>query len=706
METIMLTEQAISKNGSFGLLSFNRGVMRDKLPQDVYFALQKTIENNEPLNPELANAIAHGMKEWAIEQGATHYTHWFQPLTGFTAEKHDSFLNVDPDGDVFERFSGNQLIMSEPDASSFPNGGMRSTFEARGYTAWDPSSPAFVLATGSGATLCIPSVFVSYHGEALDEKTPLLRSCDVLSQAAVRLLHLLGRPEVRSVDPMVGAEQEFFLVDYELFRQRPDLLFCGRTLIGAQPPKGQQLEDHYFGSIPKQVMEFLETLERQATRLGIPIKTRHNEVAPQQFEVACLHEHANIACDHNLLLMELMRRSAVEHGLKLLLHEKPFAGMNGSGKHNNWSLRDSEGRNLLDPGSEPRANLQFLLFLVAVVKAVHDHAALLRASVASAGNDLRLGACEAPPANITVFLGKQLDEILTRIEEDKEHSQSASRFVDLGLSRLPRILIDNTDRNRTSPFAFTGNKFEFRAVPSSLPLGFPNTVLNLAVADALNQIGDHLEAGMKAGAGDEAAIMDTVKHFIRESRSIRSEGDNYGHSGREDACLPRQNGGGKAPEAFGALISPSTLALFGRHGVLTPAELEARYRIKLDQYIKQVGIEANTLIHLIRGYLVPAALRFLHRHSVPDHCSAAARNCLTGLDGALAVLIGRAGELEAALAETTSQTDEVGLADLFAESIATRMLACRESCDELERLLGKREYPLPSYHDLLFSFIK
>ncbi len=383
------------KHNSFGLLSFNRNSMRDKLPQDVFFALKKTIESNEPLNPKLANAIAHGIKEWAIEHGATHYTHWFQPLTGFTAEKHDSFLTIDPDGEVFERFSGNQLIKSEPDASSFPSGGMRSTFEARGYTAWDPTSPAFILKSTQGATLCIPSVFFSYYGEALDEKTPLLRSCDALSAAAVRILHLLGKKDVKHVYPMVGAEQEFFLVDNDLFRQRPDLLFTGRTLIGAQAPKGQQLEDHYFGSIPKRVLEFLENLEAQAAQLGIPIKTRHNEVAPQQFEVACLHEHANIACDHNLLLMELMRRCAVDCGMKLLLHEKPFAGVNGSGKHNNWSMQDSDGNNLLDSGTNPTDNFRFLIFLVAVINGVHRHADLFRASVATPGNDHRLGACEA-----------------------------------------------------------------------------------------------------------------------------------------------------------------------------------------------------------------------------------------------------------------------------------------------------------------------
>jgi len=702
----MKKTERINKNTRYGLLAFNRNSMRDKLPQDVYFSLMKTIENNEPLNPKLANAIAHGMKEWAIELGATHYSHWFQPLTGFTAEKHDSFLTIDLDGEVFERFSGNQLIMSEPDASSFPSGGMRSTFEARGYTAWDPSSPAFILSSDTGATLCVPSLFFSYYGEALDEKTPLLRSCDALSKAAVRLLCMLGKAEITGVDPMVGAEQEFFLVDYELFKQRPDLLFCGRTLVGTQPPKGQQLEDHYFGSIPQKVMEFMETLEDQATLLGIPIKTRHNEVAPQQYEVACLHEHANIACDHNLLLMELMRRSAVEHGLKLLLHEKPFVGVNGSGKHNNWSLRDSEGNNLLDPGSDPKANMQFLLFLVAVVKAVHDHADLLKSSVASAGNDHRLGACEAPPAIISVFLGKQLDEILCKIERDEVHYQSSENFVDLGLSRLPRILIDNTDRNRTSPFAFTGNKFEFRAVPSSIPLGFPNSVLNLAVADSLNQICELVEINLKDSENEQAAIMSTLKHFISESKPIRYEGDNYVDTWHKDARERKLSDSNNTPSALLALSSLSSYTLFEKYGVLTRAELDARYRIKLDQYIKQLSIEANTLLHIMKSYIIPACLRYLNINQVPDSCSENVKACYKSVDEVLSELLNHSEILSKNLSHIDTMETEMQQAEYFANVITLNMLNCRKLCDELELKLGKVLYPMPGYHELLFSFFK
>jgi glutamine synthetase len=702
----MIKSKLGKDNSRFGLLSFNRDSMRDKIPQDVFDALQKTIKNNEPLDPKLANSIAHGMKEWAIEQGATHYTHWFQPLTGFTAEKHDSFLTLDSDGDAFARFSGSQLIMSEPDASSFPSGGMRSTFEARGYTAWDPSSPAFVLRSQTGATLCVPSLFFSYRGAALDEKTPLLRACDALSKAATRLLHQLGKTGISHVDPMVGAEQEFFLVDYELFKRRPDLLFCGRALIGTQPPKGQQLEDHYFGAIPERVMDFFSSLEQQAYLLGIPIKTRHNEVAPQQFEVACLHEHANIACDHNLLLMELMRRSAVKHGLKLLLHEKPFAGVNGSGKHNNWSLRDSAGNNLLNPGDEPKANLQFLLFLVAVLKAVHDHADLFKASVASAGNDHRLGACEAPPAIISVFLGKQLNEILNKIEQDEKQFQNEANFVDLGLSRLPRILIDNTDRNRTSPFAFTGNKFEFRAVPSSIPLGFPNTVLNLAVADSINQISELLESNMQKAESEEGAIIQTIKHFITESKPIRYEGDSYISSWHEEACERKLNMSSNAPAALNALVSDTTRELFGKYDVLTHYELDARYRIKLDQYIKQISIEANTLLHLIHGYLIPAGLYFLDHHRLPDCCSDNVKFCYTSMDKILNELIIQTENLESALKQSDGSEDETCQADYFAGEIAKHMQSCRTCCDKLELKLGKKLYPLPSYHDLLFSFIK
>lgn len=695
-----------NKSDIYGLLSFNRSSMRVKLPQDVFFALQKTIEQSEPLNPKLANAIAHGMKEWAIEHGATHYTHWFQPLTGFTAEKHDAFLTIDLDGEVFERFSGNQLIMSEPDASSFPSGGMRSTFEARGYTAWDPSSPAFILPTPNGSTLCIPSVFFSYYGEALDEKTPLLRSCDTLSKAAVKLLHLLGKTEITNVDPMVGAEQEFFLVDYEYFKQRPDLIFCGRTIIGMQPPKGQQLEDHYFGAIPKRVLEFMENLETQATMLGIPIKTRHNEVAPQQYEVACLHEHANIACDHNLLLMELMRRSAVDCGMKLILHEKPFAGVNGSGKHNNWSMQDSLGNNLLDPGTEPKANMQFLLFLLAVVNAVYNHSSLLKASVASAGNDLRLGACEAPPAIISVFLGKQLDEVLNKIAQDEELYLHEANFVNLGLNRLPRILVDNTDRNRTSPFAFTGNKFEFRAVPSSLPLGFPNTVLNLAVADSIEQIYQHLAQEIQISQTMEAAILATVKHFILRSQSIRYEGDNYVPAWHKEACNRQLNQSSNCPDSMKALVQESSVVLFERHGVLTHSELDARYRIKLDQYIKQISIEANTLLHLISGYLLPASMRFLTLHKIPENCSEQIKSYYQEVDSAISAVVENENEIKLAMRTLDAISSEGEQAAYLAEKVNPLMLKIRANCDDLEAKLGKQMFPLPSYHDLLFSFIK
>ena len=700
----MIDKELLSMD--FGILSFNRTVMRDKLPQDVFFALQKTIENHEPLDPKLANAIAHGMKEWAMEHGVTHYSHWFQPLTGFTAEKHDSFLTADLDRTVFARFSGKQLTMSEPDASSFPSGGMRSTFEARGYTAWDPSSPAFILKQNGSATLCIPSVFFSYNGEALDEKTPLLRSCDIISASALRLLHLLGKHDITRVQPMVGAEQEFFLVDRELFRKRPDLLFCGRTLFGTDPPKGQQMEDHYFGSIPTRVMEFFRCLEVKAFQLGIPIKTRHNEVAPQQYEVACLHEHANIACDHNLLLMELMRFSASETNTTLILHEKPFAGVNGSGKHNNWSLQDSQNNNLLDPGKEPMENLQFLLFLIAVVQAVHDHADLLQASVASAGNDLRLGACEAPPSKISVFLGKQLDEILNKIENDDRTSQGKIKIVDLGLNHLPKIIIDNTDRNRTSPFAFTGNKFEFRAVPSSIPLGFPNTVLNLAVAEAIDKVSDVVEAKLKAGNAVESAVLETVKHFCLSSKNIRFEGDNYDANWNGQNCGTTANGGSKCPDALAALISGSSISLFTAQNVLSAEELNARYRIKLDLYAKQLEIELNSIEHIMQSHLLPPALKTLKKIKGIDSSEDAITEHIHGLEKEISLLIRLLQELNQKHNEYKAIPDLAFKAKFICELQSTTINQCRHSCNKIESYLGRSDFPLPMYHDLLFSFMR
>ncbi|MBM4403106.1 MAG: glutamine synthetase III [Candidatus Cloacimonetes bacterium] len=701
-----MTAHEIKHSMDFGCLSFNRNVMRDRLPQDVFFALQKTIENHEPLDPKLANAIAHGMKEWAIELGATHYSHWFQPLTGFTAEKHDSFLTQDPDGTVFARFSGNQLIMSEPDASSFPSGGMRSTFEARGYTAWDPSSPAFILKQNGAATLCIPSVYFSYNGEALDEKTPLLRSCEVISRAAVRLLHLLGKKDITHIQPMVGAEQEFFLIDKDLFLQRPDLVFCGRTLFGCEPPKGQQMDDHYFGSIPKSVMLFFTQLEIRARQLGIPIKTRHNEVAPQQYEVACLHEHVNIACDHNLLLMELMRLSAAETNCTLILHEKPFTGVNGSGKHNNWSLMDNHGHNLLDPGKEPMENLQFLLFLIAVVQAVHDHADLLQASVAGAGNDLRLGACEAPPAQISVFLGKQLNSILDRIEKGDRSNPEKIKILDLGLNHLPQINIDNTDRNRTSPFAFTGNKFEFRAVSSSMPLGFPNTVLNLAVSDALDKICDHLQHSVSSSNSLEDAVLDTIKHFCLSSRAIRFEGDNYEINRDKLPCATRIPNACSTPDTLHALISDKCIRLFSKGNVLTGEELIARHRIKLDIYAKQTGIELEAMRYIMQSCLLPQGLKCLRQYRQIDSATKEIVEYINDFELDLAGMIKLIAILDQAVLDYKSISDDQRRAILMAELRNGLLSECKQSCEGIERFLGRSDFPLPSYHDLLFSFVR
>ena len=687
----------------FGALSFNTQAMRDKLPQDVFYSLLDTIRNHSPLDPKLANTVAHGMKEWALENGATHYTHWFQPLTGLTAEKHDSFLTADRDGTFFSRFSGNQLITSEPDASSLPSGGIRSTFEARGYTAWDPGSPAFILKRNGSATLCIPSVYFSYNGETLDEKTPLLRSCENLSNAATKLLHLIGRKDVRAVYPMVGAEQEFFLIEKDAYRRRPDLVFCGRTLFGIEPPKGQQLDDHYFGAIPAKVMHFFRLLELRAFELGIPIKTRHNEVAPKQFEVACLHEHANIACDHNLLLMELMRLCASEAGLELLLHEKPFYGVNGSGKHNNWSLQDSIGNNLLDPGTKPKENLQFMLFLLAVVQAVHDHGDIMMASVAGAGNDLRLGACEAPPATISVFLGRELSDVLNRIEQDDRSVDGIRKVLDLGLCQLPKILADNTDRNRTSPFAFTGNKFEFRAVPSSIPLGFPNTVINLAVTDALEKISAHLSLSKEPSS--ETSILNTIKHFCLLSKPVRFEGDSYVLTDCKSDMAGSAESKSKCPALLSALTNDNCKRLFTEQKVLNATELHARYSIKLDIYAKKLEIELNTIQYMMQNILMPEAMKYLQKIGNLGSQDTQINSHVSSLRAVIANMNTLISETKAVQCEFRQGSNYVDRAIYMCGIQSSLIARCRENCEEIESCMSVQDFPIPKYHELLFDWV-
>lgn len=691
---------------SYGSLTFSDKVMRDKLPQDVYYALMNTIKHSEALNPELANAIAHGMKEWALEHEVTHYSHWFQPLTGYTAEKHDSFITFDQNGKVFERFSGKQLIQSEPDASSFPSGGMRSTFEARGYTAWDPRSPAFILKNGEVGTLCIPSVFISYHGHALDEKTPLLKSCAVLSDTAVKLLHLIGKNNITEVVAKVGAEQEYFLVDKDMADKRIDLKFCGRTLSGALPPKGQQLDDHYFGVIPERVIAYMEDVEQELYLLGIPAKTRHNEVAPQQYELAVLFEDVNLACDHNLLMMEVMRKTAYAHGFKLLLHEKPFAGINGSGKHNNWSLFDSEGHNLFKPNTDLQQNLCFLLFLVATVTGVYQRADLLRVAVATAGNDHRLGGNEAPPSIISVFLGEQLNEILNLIETGDYDCTIKPHLVNLGLDHLPQVLMDNTDRNRTSPFAFTGNKFEFRAVPSSIPLAFPNTVINLAVTEALDQMYQFMKELLSKDMIMEQAIIETLRHFIKLSKPIRYEGDNYTGEWVKEATrrgLPHRR---NTPEALSALIDAGHQALFTKYNILSDYELNALYHIRMEQYCTKIEVEANTMVRMIQTGYLPAAIKTIKDNAKAEKNLDKQSELQTWLAGikqtanALSKHDKLLKEHLIALNETAAVAEK---AVYIIEKVLPVMAQLRIIIDELEMQMDFNEFPYPIYSDLLFN---
>lgn len=701
----------------FGSRTFGLQTMRSKLPRSAYQAIERTIKTGAKLPAELADTVAHAMKEWALENGATHYCHWFQPLTGATAEKHDGFISIERDGAVIERFSGEQLIQSEPDASSFPSGGMRATFEARGYTAWDPSSPAFLMTGPQGNTLCIPSAFISYHGHALDEKTPLLRSVAALSKAAVGLLHLLGRKEVTRVTTFLGAEQEYFLVDQRLYDRRPDLVMARRTLVGALPPKAQQLEDHYFGAIPDRVLDFMQEVERDLYALGVPAKTRHNEVAPHQFEIAPIHEEANVAADHNLLVMEVLRRVAERKHLALLLHEKPFAGVNGSGKHNNWSMGDSTGQNLLDPGQTPESNLQFLVFLVCTLKAVHRRAGLLRAAIASAGNDHRLGANEAPPAIMSVFLGEELDRVLTTIEQGTVTSSGDRQFINLGISALPQVARDNTDRNRTSPFAFTGNKFEFRAVPSSMPCAMPNAVLNTAMAESIDDVVAQIRRRLEAGEALEAAVMAVLRHEIAATKVIRFEGDGYSLDWQREAearGLPNLR---TTPEALGAWREPTNRALFARYHVLSEQEIEARYHVRMEQYVKAIDIEAKTLLGMVRTQILPACLRYqaeiahglVHLHDaakrigLPDAATQPQTELVRAVVTDVSGLVDRAAKLDAALHGLHSQGSLEAEAAYCTGTLIPAISAARELVDHLEGQVDRSQWPLPTYYDLLFT---
>ena len=591
----------------YGSLVFNDKIMREKLPKDMYKALKKTIENGTHLELDVANSVAVAMKEWALDHGATHYTHWFQPMTNFTAEKHDSFISPTGDGQVIMEFSGKELVKGEPDASSFPSGGLRATFEARGYTAWDPTSPAFI----KDRTLYIPTAFCSYSGEALDKKTPLLRSMDSLNKEALKVLRLLGNTDVKHIDTTVGPEQEYFLVDKDLYNKRKDLIFCGRTLIGAPAPKGQEMEDHYFGTLKPRVSAYMHDLDEELWKLGIPAKTKHNEVAPAQHELAPVFDTTNVAVDHNQLTMEIMKKVAAKHNMVCLLHEKPFEGINGSGKHNNWSMSTNTGVNLLDPGKTPAENTQFLIFLVAVIKAVDDYADLLRISVASAGNDHRLGANEAPPAVVSIFLGDELTEVLKAIENDEFFVGHGAVQMDIGAKVLPHFVKDNTDRNRTSPFAFTGNKFEFRMLGSSSSVANPNIILNTAVAEVLRQFYDEL----KDVAADEMekAVHELLKKTISEHKRIIFNGNGYTDEWLAEAEKRGLYNLVSTPDALPHFVDEKNEKLLIDHHIFTHAELHSRYEIKLENYVKTLHIEAGTLVEIIQKDLLPAVTTYMEK---------------------------------------------------------------------------------------------
>jgi glutamine synthetase len=695
----------------YGADTFSRQMMQKRLPKQVYRSLLKTIDHGEPLDPQVADIVAATMKDWAVERGATHYTHWFQPLTGSTAEKHDSLVSPDGQGGVIYNFSGVDLVQGEPDASSFPSGGLRATFEARGYTAWDPTSPAFLLRNGGAATLCIPTAFVSWNGEALDTKIPLLRSMEALSRQAMRILKLFGGDNgVSRVVTTVGPEQEYFLVDKELFYRRPDLVTCERTLFGARPPKGQQLEDHYFGAIPPRVLAFMSEVEEELYRVGVPLKTRHNEVAPGQYEIAPLFETAHIANDHQMLLMETLRRVADRHGLKALLHEKPFAGVNGSGKHNNWSMSTDTGVNLLDPQDDTHGNTQFLLFLCAVVRAVDLHADLLRACIASAGNDHRLGANEAPPAIISIFLGEMLSDILAQVEKGIPKRTIRGGTLDLGAKTLPQIPRDSGDRNRTSPFAFTGNKFEFRAVGSTHSVAWPNTVLNTIVAESLDVIATELEK--KVGANPTPAKLQTaalavLKQLVKNHKRVCFNGDGYAENWHKEAAKRGLPNLIDSVAAFPVLKSKKTVDLFKKYGVLSKAEVDSRFHITVEKWVKQLTIEGETMATIARTMILPAAIR--HQTLLANAVCAtegAGVDCTDTVESlenyarlvatARVAVLGLEGEL------THESDDSLKHAEQIKAKLIPAMVAMRGACDALELYTAADLWPLPTYRELLF----
>jgi glutamine synthetase len=693
----------------FGVNVFSDEVMKARLPENVYKAIRNTIQKGAPLDHTIADVVAATMREWAMEHGATHFTHWFQPMTGLTAEKHDSFLAPTEEGSAIAEFSGRELTRGEPDASSFPSGGIRTTFEARGYTAWDPTSPAFILENPNGTTLCIPTAFCSWTGEALDKKTPLLRSMEALSRHAVRVLKLFGSDAAR-VFCTAGPEQEYFLIDKNFYFARPDLINAGRTLFGAKPPKGQEMEDHYFGAIPERVLACMLETETELYKLGVPVKTRHNEVSPAQYEIAVTFENANVATDHNMLVMETMKRIADRYGLQLLLHEKPFAGVNGSGKHLNWSMADDAGNNLLKPGDTPHGNAQFLLFLMAVMRAVARHADLLRASVATAHNDHRLGANEAPPAIISIFLGDMLQDIVEQLEKGPATTAKTGGVLKIGVDILPTLPRDAGDRNRTSPFAFTGNKFEFRAVGSSQSIAGPIVVLNTIVAESLDDFAAHLEKAVAAGKDFNGEIQSLLQRVIRECKQIIFNGDNYSeawHAEAEKRGLPNRR---TAVESLPDLISPKSVALFSKFKVLNERELHARYEIHLESYRKTINIESQLSIQIATRMILPAALRYQAQVAEAIANLKAAGVAVPRVESAhLTELVESIERLQTAVDHLSSVTEEVPAnGDALAHAkhardvIIPAMNVVRSAGDQLECLVADDLWPLPTYQEMLF----
>jgi glutamine synthetase len=691
----------------FGANVFNEALQRERLSKPVFKALQKTIKLGAPLDPDIADAVASAMKDWAIESGATHYTHLFQPMTGLTAEKHDSFLLPTGDGKAIAEFSGKELVKGEPDASSFPSGGLRATFEARGYTGWDPTSPAYIMDNPNGSTLVIPTIFVSWTGEALDKKTPLLRSIDALSTQAKRILKLFGK-NVNKVLTTVGPEQEYFLIDAQFYWSRPDLINAGRTVFGAPPPKGQELEDQYFGAIPERVIACMADCEAQLYKLGVPVKTRHNEVAPSQYEIAPIFEDSNLATDHNQLVMEVMRRTSPKYGLVTLFHEKPFARINGSGKHNNWSMSTDDGENLLNPGDTPHDNAQFLVFCVAVIRAVAKYPELLRVSVASAANDHRLGANEAPPAIISIFLGDQLQDIIDQLEQGAAKSTKSGGMMTVGVTTLPKLPKDAGDRNRTSPFAFTGNKFEFRAVGGSQSIAGPNTVLNTIVAESLDFVATNLEAAVKSGKSLHQAIQDLLPGLIKENKRVLFNGDNYSedwHKEAEKRGLPNLR---NTVETLPVILRKDSVELFTKYKVYNEIELKSRFNILCEHYVKTVNVEAKLTSFMGKTMILPACIRYQGEIAAAVNATKAAGVDASAQAELLKTLTASIGTLQTALTKLDHQIDHHAEGDLlhhakhFRDGVIPAMNAVREVADKLETMVADDLWPMPTYREMLF----